>query len=257
MKFNTTNQKGFILVLFGVVVLIFVLAGGVYYFGAKSSKNNQQSVNQPATSTTVPTSTNYPSQLPGNNALDETIKVKLIDAFSGQNISNTDARVYSDNGNRCITTPCNTEGQEWTGKSSNDGIILIPSKVINIVTNITTTGYKSGRDLNRDSEKIDNNNWLIELDPDSKVDNLERRLKLIDFQAQKPLANTTIWVINNQNCNPPQCSNYSFTGTTNSQGNIYYKISLISDSSWIFVNNYKVAKFPTGWVNFKVILEKE
>lgn len=186
------------------------------------------------------------------------IKVKLLDAFSGQTISNTDVRIYSDNGIRCVTTPCNTEGQEWTGKSDDGGVILIPSKMINTVTTITATGYKSGGDLDKDSEKIDtNNNWLIELDPDSKIDNFERRLKLIDSQTRKPLSNTTLWITNNQNCRPPQCSDYGFTGTTNNQGNIYYQVSSIKDNSCVFVNNYKVIKFPTGWVNFKVILEKE
>jgi len=188
-------------------------------------------------------------------------EVKLVDAFSGQPISNTDVRIYSDNGIRCITTPCNTEGQEWLGKSNDQGVILIPSKVINVVTGITATGYKSSRDLSRDAEKLSGNSWLIELDPDSKIDNSERRVKLIDSQTQKPLANTTFWIVNNQSCRPPECKNYIFSGTTNSIGNSYYPISSIARDidiiSWIFVSGYKVAKFPTGWVNYKAILEKE
>lgn len=187
----------------------------------------------------------------------DTIEVKLIDAFSGQTISNTDVKIYSDNGIRCFTTPCNTEAQEWMGKSDNSGIISIPSRIINVVTTITATGYKSGRDLNKDSEKIDDDNWLIELDPDIKIDNFEHRLKFIDSQTQKPLSNTTVWITNSQSCHPPQCSDYSFTGITNSQGNIYYQVSSVKDNSWVFVKNYKVVKFPVGSTNFKLILEKE
>lgn len=193
---------------------------------------------------------NHPSKV-------DKINVKLLDAFSGQTISNTDVKIYSDNGIRCFTTPCNTEAQEWIGRSDDNGIVSIPSKIINVVTTITATGYKSGRDLNKDSEEIDNDNWSIELDPDIKIDNFERRLKLIDSQTQKPLSNTTVWIINSQSCYPPQCFDYSFTGVTNSQGNIYYQVSSVKDNSWVFVNNYKAVKLPVGWTNFKVILEKE
>jgi len=228
------NQKGFVNIILIAVVVILIGIAGYFVLTNKSGS--------------VP---KIPFQKTG------TINIKLLDAFSGQAISNADVRIYSDNGILCFTTPCNTEGQEWTGKSDNGGIISIPSKVINVVTTITATGYKSGRDLNKDSEKIDNNNWLIELDPDSKIDHFERRLKLIDSQTQKPLSNTAVWITNNQNCRPPECSDYSFTGITNSQGNIYYRISSVKDNSWVFVNSYKVVKFPTGWVNFKVILEKE
>lgn len=257
MKFNTNNQKGFISVLVGVIVLIFMVTGSVYYFGTRNNKNNYQSVNQQTSPNLTSTSTNYPSQSPSNNVSEKITKIKLLNASSGQIISNTDVRIYSDNGIRCITAPCNNERQEWTGKSNNEGIILVSPDITNVVTTITATGYKSGRDLSKHAEKIDNNNWLIELDPDNKIDNAERRLKLIDSQTQKPLVNTTIWITNSQNCHPPQCSDYVFTGTTNSQGNIYYKTSSIKDSSWISVDNYKVAKFPTGWINFKVFLEKE
>ena len=29
------------------------------------------------------------------------------------------------------------------------------------------------------------------------------------------------------------------------------------DISWIFVSGYKFAKFPSGWVNYKIVMEKE
>ena len=230
------HPKGFVnIILISVVVILVGIAG---YFVLTKLTNRSVSVSK----------ISFPKT--------DIIKVELLNAFSGQAISNTDVKIYSDNGIRCFTTPCNTEGQEWTGRSDSGGIISIPSKVINVVTTITATGYKSGRDLGKDSEKNDNN-WLIELDSDSKIDNFERRLKFIDSQTQKPLSNTTLWITNNQNCRPPQCSDYCFTGITNDQGNIYYPISSIKNNSWVFVNNYKVIKFRTGWVNFKVILEKE
>lgn len=192
----------------------------------------------------------------GQKSTSGTVKVSLLDAFSGQVISNVAVRVYSDNGIRCFQAPCNTEVQEWHGRSDNNGFVFIPSKIINKVTTISATGYKAGRDLNKDSEKIADNYWVIELDPDSKIDNFERRLKLVDSQTQKPISNILVWITNSQNCQPPECADYSFGGETNKLGNVYYPASTIKDNSWILVKGYKSKRFPVGWVNFKVSLDK-
>jgi hypothetical protein len=91
------------------------------------------------------------------------IKVKLLNALSKQAIANTDVNIYSDNGIRCITTPCDTDGQEWKGMLDNNGVIVIPMEIINEVTNIAATGYEAGRDLVKDSQKISDNDWVMEL----------------------------------------------------------------------------------------------
>ncbi len=221
----------------------------------KSGRVARQSIPTPVPGSSTPTSTPMPASKSG------TIKVKLVDALSGQTISDTNVKIYSDNGVRCIQAPCPTEGQEWTGKSDSDGIVVVPSGVINAVTNITATGYRAGRDLNADSEKITSNDWSIELDPDSKDYILERRLKLIDAQTQKPVANIPMWIVRNENCRPPQCSDYGFTGTTNALGNVYYPIRSIGvqyqNTSWVVANGYKPAKYRLGWGNYRVVLEKE
>jgi len=187
------------------------------------------------------------------------INVKLIDASSGHIIPNTNVKIHSQKNIWCFRYPCPDEYQEWTGKSDNSGNISIPSKIINEITTITAIGYNHGIDLYENSEKIDKDNWLIELDPDSKIyNNVERRrLKLIDSQTQKPLSNTTLWIIDNQSCRPPQCSDYSFTGITNLLGNAYYPISFERNNVWIFVDNYKITKLPTRRFNHRIILEKE
>lgn len=192
----------------------------------------------------------------GQKSPSGTVKVSLLDAFSGQAIPNVTVRVYSDNGMRCVMAPCKTEVQEWNGRSDNHGFILIPSKIINKVTTISATGYKSGRDLNEDSEKVADDHWVIELDPDSKIDNFERRLKLVDSQTQKPISDSSVWITNSQNCQPLECADYSFSGETNKLGNVYYPPSAVKDNSWIFVKGYKSKQLPVGWVNFKVSLDK-
>ncbi len=188
-----------------------------------------------------------------------TTKVTLLDAYSGQQISNTAVTIYSDNGIRCIMAPCPTEEQEWTGKSDDQGVVSFPSGMINVNTHITAAGYRSGRNLGSDGEKISYTDRILELDPDSKTDNRERRFKLIDSQSKKSLANVSMWITNNQNCKPPHCSGYIFSGNTNSIGNIYFPISLVTSkgATWVFVDGYKPAKAPVGLSNFEVILEKE
>ena len=250
------NQKGFANIL--LIIIIVALTGAGAYFVATRQTAPPAPAPAPSPSPTpTPTPTPIPSPTPTPTPQSDVIKVKLLDAFSGKKISLTDVRIYSDNGIRCVTTPCNTEGQEWIGKSDIDGVILVPLKIINEVTTITATGYKSGRDLNKDSEKININNWSIELDPDSKIDNFERRLKLIDSATGQALINTAVWIIKSQNCVPPVlCTDYVFSGTTNVFGNVYYPLSSLGiGDRWVFVNGHSPAKMPTGWINYKVILQ--
>lgn len=238
------NQKRFANIV--LVVLVVVLIGVAWYFAFNSSSGTNALI-----------TALRPQSSPSPSSQSDILKIKLLDAFSGEAISRVDVRIYSDNNIRCVTTPCDTEGQEWAGKSDAEGIIRVPTEIINRVTTITAEGYASGRDLTKDSEKIDNSNWILDLDPDSKIDNFERRLKLIDSQTQKPVSNTTLWITSSQNCRPPQCSDYVFTGTTNNLGNVYYQTSSVKSNSWVSVDSYKVVELPIGWVNFKVILDKE
>lgn len=63
------NQKGFVPIIIGVLILLIVVAGGAYYLGTK--KTNNPSVLQPsiAPTTTQATPTSNPSELPLTNAL--------------------------------------------------------------------------------------------------------------------------------------------------------------------------------------------
>jgi hypothetical protein len=91
------------------------------------------------------------------------LNIKLLDSVSKRPITGTDVNIYSDNGIRCITVPCNTGGQEWKGKSDDNGVITIPAKLVNTVTTLTATGYSSGKDLTKDSQKFTNTDWVLEL----------------------------------------------------------------------------------------------
>lgn len=185
------------------------------------------------------------------------VSVKLIDADSAKPITDIDVNLYSDNNVRCVTTPCDTNDQKWTGKSDQNGVITISSNFMKLSTTITATGYRSGRDIIKDSEKIDENNLIIELDPDSRIDKSERRIKLIDSETQKPLAKETISITDSEDCNPIDCPNVNFSEVTNPLGNVYVPMSSVENDSWIFVENYIAVKFPSGWVNYRVIMREK
>lgn len=101
-----------------------------------------------------------------NKTVGDYFSVKVIDASSQKPIVNTTVDIVSDNGIRCIKAPCPTDTKKWSGKTNMDGVISVPSKILNTVTNISVNGYRS-RYLSNSTEKTGNNYSLI-LDPNSK-----------------------------------------------------------------------------------------
>lgn len=276
---NHMNQKGFAnLIVIGIVLALFLGVGGYFILVRKpvTPSETQQSITPSGDTTVTPTPPPDTSKsIPSSGDTKITVsKVKLLDAFLGQAISNVDVKIIRDNFVRCEAAPCyqSDVGKKWAGKSDNDGFILIPSELIKLYNHITATGYKLSRDIGHDIEKNENNEWFIELDPDNKVYNKtykiqEIRLKIIDSQTKKSIPNISVWIINNENCRPPECTDYIFKSTTNALGNIYYPFSIsvwatktspvtIKDSSRIFIDGYKPGKFPAGAAINKVILEK-
>ncbi len=190
----------------------------------------------------------------------QTILVRLVDAETGQAISDADVKVFSDNGIRCAQAPCPTNGQEWHGGSDAYGVVHVPSAMANVETSVVATGYRSGRDLISDSERMGDREFVLELDPDDKIDQMERRLKVVDGATRQPLSNVVVWITDAADCRPPRCSSQCFVGTTNDRGNLYYPIPLgrlVGQCGWIAVDGYESTRFPSGWVKYRVALDKE
>lgn len=61
------NQKGFVPVIIGVIVLLIIVAGGAYYLGMKNNKNNQYQINQSAISSSTPSPTAYTQPITSNS----------------------------------------------------------------------------------------------------------------------------------------------------------------------------------------------
>ena len=75
----------------------------------------------------------------------ETVRVRLLDAFSGESISDSDVEVHSDSGVRCIQAPCPTNAKQWQGKSDANGYVAIPTSVVQRSTTISTPAYKQAK----------------------------------------------------------------------------------------------------------------
>jgi hypothetical protein len=96
------------------------------------------------------------------------LKLKLIDRVTRKPIKNTEVEIYSDNGIRCISLPCPTNGVKWTGKTDARGIIIVPGKIRQRSMTISATGYSKGKDINKDAKKNKaGGGWVIALDADS------------------------------------------------------------------------------------------
>jgi hypothetical protein len=185
----------------------------------------------------------------------ETVKVKLLDAFSGEVISNSDVEVHSDNGIRCIRAPCPTNAKQWQGKSDANGYVIISTNVLQPVTRIWTPAHKQGKDLVRDSEKDTDGAWVVELYPNHVSDSAGlgvRPIKLVDAQSDKPLSDTVVHIAFGETD--------SFEGTTNSLGYVFIpfeKALPALENTWVRVPGCRRAKIDFGWMNYRTKLERQ
>lgn len=98
---------------------------------------------------------------PPNQANRSELTLKLVDKRTGRAIRNTDIEIYSDNGKRCITSPCYTNAITWTGRTGAMGTVNMPSRVIQHSMHIRVNGYQTSvLSLNR---KTRSGVWLVTL----------------------------------------------------------------------------------------------
>lgn len=184
----------------------------------------------------------------------ETVRVKLLDAYSGGIISNSDVEVYSDNGVRCFRAPCPTNGKQWRGRSGADGYVVIPTDILQQSTSISTPAYRGGKDLIGGSELDMDGAWVVELIPNHTFDSsglhLQHR-KLVDAESNRPLINTQVRISFGAGEN--------HEGKTNSLGYIFFphnKVDL-EKGDWVVVSGYRRMKINYGWVNYRMKLDKQ
>ncbi|WP_146138343.1 hypothetical protein [Chamaesiphon polymorphus] len=82
----------------------------------------------------------------------EAIELLILDRSTYKPIADRSTQVYSNNGIRCVTTPCPTNTKNWEGKTDRQGVVLIPKQVIQSSTTLTLNGYIAA-DLAKDLQQ--------------------------------------------------------------------------------------------------------
>src|SRR5438034_816456 len=97
------------------------------------------------------------------NAPGETVRVQLLDGWSGQPIANADIKVESNNGIVCKTAPCPNNSKQWAGRSDDAGRVTIPRAVLQFNTYVSTELHETA-DL-KEAVPGASHTWVIELFP--------------------------------------------------------------------------------------------
>ncbi len=130
-------------------------------FVGRTSPNCEFAACPDAISNPNTTVTNSAANTNTNTAQDLT--VWLYGPNDGVIQDGTPVSVYSDNGVRCVTTPCETNGRTWTGALEN-GKIVIPANDVDESMTITVDGYQAA-ELHLRGTLQSNGTWLLQLVP--------------------------------------------------------------------------------------------
>lgn len=191
------------------------------------------------------------SQLTIQQVKGETIRVKLLDAVSCEVIANSEVKVQSDNGVRCVRPPCPTNHRTWKGKTDDRGYVLVPKSMVQHVTTINTPSHKEGRDLIRDATKDATGVWVAELLPNQVFDgpNLgSRAIKIIDSQTNRAIANTTARIKLGEI--------ESIELKTNALGYIFIPLEKAEEGSWVTIPGYRRGKIDFSAIRYKIRLDR-
>jgi len=121
------------------------------------------------------------------------VELRLLDAWTGMPIADAAVRVASDNGIRCVTTPCPTDRATWSGRSDPRGAVLLDKSALRAITHLETDRHDPV-DLGREAVR-DGSAWTIELMPRDLTGQGPvgtRGYKLIDGRSGRPLANRNV-----------------------------------------------------------------
>lgn len=95
------------------------------------------------------------------------VELLILDRATYKPIGNRATQVYSNNGIRCVTTPCPTNTKNWEGTTDRQGVVLIPKQVIQSSTTLTLNGYAAA-DLGKDLQQQPTGAAVILLVPTAK-----------------------------------------------------------------------------------------
>ncbi len=192
------------------------------------------------------------SQPPIQQINGETVRVKLLDAVSGEVIANSEVNVQSDNGIRCVRPPCPTNHRSWKGTTDDRGYVLVPKGMVQQVTRINTPSHEEGRDLVRDAKQNAAGFWIAELLPNHIFDGPilgSRAIKLIDAQTKRAIANRTARITLGET--------ETIELKTNVLGYIFIPLEKAAEDTWVTIPGYRRSKIDFAAARYKTILLRQ
>lgn len=191
----------------------------------------------------------------------ETVRLRLLDAFSGKVIANSDVDLSSENTIRCIRAPCPSNANKSRVRSDANGYVVIRTDILNVSTHISAPGYRKETDLIGGAEEDSHGFWFVGLIPNHTSDGLGPRLdclKLIDAQSNKPLANRRVYLSFDKSV--------ALKAKTNSLGYVFFPVDKSKAVGSVVVNGYRRTEFDRKAVaynyyhyetdNYRIKLEK-
>lgn len=88
--------------------------------------------------------------------------VKFTEKETGRLITNLNVQLDADNGVRCVTTSCVTNGRTWTGMTNSNGRVFIPSSPVDQSMTFTLERYMV-TELRPQGARQSDGSWLVPL----------------------------------------------------------------------------------------------
>lgn len=112
----------------------------------------------PSANTNSVTNTTSNTNTSTTTSLRVIVKNKLTNAL----ITDTAVSVYSDNGIRCVTTPCPTNGRTFEGGTNTQGEVTIPAANVDESMTFTVVGYQDA-ELHTSGKLQSDGSWNLPL----------------------------------------------------------------------------------------------
>lgn len=180
-----------------------------------------------------------------------------MDAASARPVVNTEVRVHSDNGIRCVSAPCPTNGKEWKRRTDARGYLIVPRAMLQRETSITTQSHTV--DLVRDADRAPNQVWVVDVIPRDLADGEDLPSFAYHFVAAgswSPIANTVVTI----HIAAPAGNADHVDVRTNARGFVfipYEVLAFADDEFWVTVPGYRRTRVAVSRVQQRVVLQQQ
>lgn len=95
-----------------------------------------------------------------NTVVTTSLRIVLTNKKTGAAITDTAVEIYADNGVRCVTTPCPTNGRAWSGSTNTTGEVTVPAAYVGESMTVTASGYQ-GAELHVSGKVQSDGSWQL------------------------------------------------------------------------------------------------